>query len=406
VYAFFRSRTLGYDVYPEDYFLPNFPWQQYGGLWICDDARFARAEGMDALSALALRRITGEGASPRSNSVTTSPTSSFANSGIHHTPPVADPRTREDPHTQPQNFLPSLDGSSVSYISPSQHEGSSPIFNMGSLHATLSQNKAMRPDLSLLTDIGRKYPGFPTPLSPTLSAKDLFPSPSSDLGSPTATPRPLSPMSLDGSEMCGPSRRCTSHSFVPTVGLIDSILHAPSTVLTSLSPTSPTSPRCAMLQNMRDKQTCYSPTSTTSSNYHNAATRYIHIANGTETSTQSPISPHGMMLTYTSHRPVTSGLLGVRPLSETDVAEYRFWSPCGKRGCAFGCGGAREGEWAAAKRLFREAEDVDRKGGEGEMDGGYDAKGYRASEWAGGRKVGVDWKGFLGGCERDGVARF
>ena len=61
VYAFFRARTLGYDVYPEDHFLQNFPWQLYGGLWSCDDARFARAEPMNALTALALRRITSEG---------------------------------------------------------------------------------------------------------------------------------------------------------------------------------------------------------------------------------------------------------------------------------------------------------------------------------------------------------
>lgn len=63
VYAFFRARTLGYDVYPEDHFLQNFPWQLYGGLWSCDDARFARAEPMNALTALALRQITSEGSS-------------------------------------------------------------------------------------------------------------------------------------------------------------------------------------------------------------------------------------------------------------------------------------------------------------------------------------------------------
>lgn len=28
----FRSRTLGHDIYPEDHFLRNFPWQQFGGL--------------------------------------------------------------------------------------------------------------------------------------------------------------------------------------------------------------------------------------------------------------------------------------------------------------------------------------------------------------------------------------
>lgn len=53
---FFRSRTLGYDVYPEDHFLKNFPWQQYGGLWIVDESRFARSTSLNPLTAQALRR--------------------------------------------------------------------------------------------------------------------------------------------------------------------------------------------------------------------------------------------------------------------------------------------------------------------------------------------------------------
>ena len=64
------------------------------------------------------------------------------------------------------------------------------------------------------------------------------------------------------------------------------------------------------------------------------------------------------MLSYTSNRSVDSGLLAVRPLSEAQVAEYRFWRPCGRRACAFGCGAACEGEVAAARRLFREEEEV------------------------------------------------
>lgn len=66
------------------------------------------------------------------------------------------------------------------------------------------------------------------------------------------------------------------------------------------------------------------------------------------------------MLRYTSYRPVDSGLLAVRPLSEAQVAEYRFWRPCGRRACAFGCGEKDEGEVAAAKRLFRD-EDIVRE---------------------------------------------
>jgi hypothetical protein len=64
------------------------------------------------------------------------------------------------------------------------------------------------------------------------------------------------------------------------------------------------------------------------------------------------------MLKYTSHRPVDSGLLALKPLSEAEVAEYRFWRPCGRRSCKFGCGDKDEGEVRAARRLFRSVEDV------------------------------------------------
>ncbi|KAF2999215.1 hypothetical protein E8E13_001085 [Curvularia kusanoi] len=84
----------------------------------------------------------------------------------------------------------------------------------------------------------------------------------------------------------------------------------------------------------------------------------IQIANGTEFETESPISPTGTMLSYASNRAVDSGLLAVPALSEPQVAEYRFWVPCGRRVCGFGCGGVQEGESAAAKRLFREVESV------------------------------------------------
>jgi hypothetical protein len=88
-----------------------------------------------------------------------------------------------------------------------------------------------------------------------------------------------------------------------------------------------------------------------------------------------------------------------------------------------------EGEWAAAKRLFRDVEDIhpeESESGSGEVDAevglgfGYDGQSDRsieeekgrmeearwnASVWAGGRLV-SDWSMFLGGCDREGVARF
>lgn len=361
-----------------------------------------------------------------------------------------------EPYSQLPSYVPSLDGSSSGYVTAAQRSGSGPVYNMGSVQVALPQPQTSRPQLSLLTDVGRKYPGFPTPLSPTPSAKALWPSPAIELGSGTKTPRPLSPavrsvspMSIDGSEMCGPSRRCNSHGYehyAGNMGLIDSMIaplsppqspRSPSMPVTPTSPTHPLSPRATMFKNMLGKHAFQSlshdpvhfpistlrpsdPASSPGNSYRPTLDLSIEIANGTETSTLSPISPSGTILAYTSHRPVDSGLLGVRPLSEAQVAEYRFWRPCGKRVCAFGCGGAHEGEYAAAKRLFREVEDVAEEaesGAFGGFDGGSEStvvdseraaeeeEEYRASVWAGRRLV-TNWNMFLRGLEREGVARF
>lgn len=476
MYAFFRARTLGYDVYPEDYFLRNFPWQQYGGLWIVNEARFARAEPIDALAAQALRRITGEGASPQSGD-SWSPISQFTNSSFQHRPAMP---------VDPQNntwcqypAISSFDGSG----SMLTYEGNQPVFNMGGLNAVLSQSEASRPDLTLLTDVGRRYPGFPSPLSPTLSAKELYPTPTSDVGRAAAprvqspTVRSVSPMSIDGSNMCGPSARCMSHSyehFAGQMGLIDSVVarstsrcelrspsRAPST--SPLSPTSPTralSPRVGMLRNMATKQghrsTSRSPAVSPDKALQNSASTIgvrrdsacglnspasslcsqcihslsprlapsqatppvlpsIQIANGTEFEIGSPISPTGTMLSYTSNRTVDSGLLAVPALSEPQVAEYRFWVPCGRRVCAFGCGGAQEGKNAAAKRLFRGEEHVgvivdEIEGSEydcGEAGSLVDAQHMRFAEKKGPQNKPVgEWETFLRMRDRDvSVAR-
>lgn len=124
------------------------------------------------------------------------------------------------------------------------------------------------------------------------------------------------------------------------------------------------------------------------------------------------------MLLYTSNRNVDSGLLGVRPLSEAQVAEYRFWRPCGRRVCVLGCGGEHEGELTAAKRLFKDADEVataqpksilacDARTEANATDKHYRCEGVnvKASIWAGRRLV-TDWSQFLGGCEREGVAPF
>jgi hypothetical protein len=347
---------------------------------------------------------------------------------------------------------------------------------MGSLSAALPQPNAMQPHLSLLTDVGRKYPGFPSPLLPTMSAKEKFPTPASEVGDRLATPRPLSPavrsvspMDLDGSEMGYPSRRCDHYA---SMGLIDNVLSSPpnrsvcrTPSVSSRSITGPlsapgspsrcVSPRTAMLKKMAGKQSFpeLSPKSLNhgpslqflpgarninahpasppasvrsfSSATHSHPPPSIHIANGVESEAVSPIDPSGTMLFYTSNRSVDSGLLGVRPLSEPQVAEYRFWRPCGRRICAFGCGGAHAGETAAARRLFRQVEDVipevedENEGNDGAreyalgLDGAcddgavyesYDGK-VSTSTWAGRRLV-TDWNQFLSGCEREGIAPY
>jgi hypothetical protein len=86
------------------------------------------------------------------------------------------------------------------------------------------------------------------------------------------------------------------------------------------------------------------------------------------------------------------------------VAEYRFWSPCGRRGCAFGCSSVGEGEREAAKRLFREETCVWEGNGGNSGDEGREEE-VKKSVWAGRRLV-SDWNGFLRRCEREGVARY
>lgn len=164
--------------------------------------------------------------------------------------------------------------------------------------------------------------------------------------------------------------------------------------IASLSPTSPThpmSPRTAMLKSIAGKQAfqslshqpSVSPPSfwNPSSQYPSPPSSYmelsrppaIEISNGFETSIASPLTSSGTLLSYTSNRSVVSGLLAVKPLSEAQVAEYRFWRPCGRRACAFGCRSGSEGESRAARRLFRSVEEIreeEEKDGEDESEEG------------------------------------
>ncbi|KAF2474381.1 DUF1671-domain-containing protein [Lindgomyces ingoldianus] len=460
LYVFFRSRTLGYDVYPEDHFLRNFPWQQYGGLWVVDDARFARSDKINPLTAQALRRLTSEGSSSgygsgssRHDSMFSGGGESFNSGSFSHS--SGGPRgMRSGASTRHTSFMSSFDGTLPIASTPIKQElnALNHALDMLGMHTAqpLTQPMPTRlqpPVLSIQTGFGRKVPGYPTPISPTSSAKAWYPSPLSDAGSGIVTPRAGSPMSIDGSEVCGPAHLCLSHSYesyssqlyqtvpgtVNAKGQVkDSGCNAPgcrnrtagqefghgqdqayrvrnsssTSSGATISPTSPprtVSPRTAMLKNMVGKQTSaspkifpqktslfttipsqslssppYSPPSSVPSSTSNPnsiqslpSNPSIQISNGTETSHVSPISPAGTMLSYTSNRAPDSGLLAVKPLSEDQVAEYRFWRPCGRRSCAFGCGSKDVGEWGAARRLFKgEEEVVDDEGfGKGESEG-------------------------------------
>ncbi|KAJ8106228.1 hypothetical protein OPT61_g9676 [Boeremia exigua] len=489
VYAFFRARTLGYDVYPEDYFLRNFPWQQYGGLWVVNEARFARAEPVNALTAQALRRITGVGASPRPSD-SGRPKHYFSESSFGHQP--ARPADLQNSICSQYAPLSTVDGSVNGQFVSSDNSNTRSVLDMGvlkspllqSLKSPLLQSVVTRPDLTLLTDVGRRYPGFPTPLSPTLGAKQSYPTPTSEYGSiPAAVAaqgletRSVSPMSIDGSNMCGPSTRCMSHGyehFAEQMGNIDSILsqskrscearptsYAPPTSPLSPAASSPPrvlSPRANMMRHMATSQafrdmhnhaalpdpalqsfpdarnirrgsvvsttsfaSTFSPPSMRSLSPRSvwdkavlAAPPSVQIANGTEFETGSPISPTGTMLSYTSNRTVDSGLLAVPALSEPQIAEYRFWVPCGRRVCAFGCGGMHEGEYAAAKRLFKEVDSVEQQNtGEtheyGDEDDSYEEPQSDMAKQESRRNLGilsvakpaVEWEKFLKNKERD-----
>lgn len=102
------------------------------------------------------------------------------------------------------------------------------------------------------------------------------------------------------------------------------------------------------------------------------------------------------------------------------MAEYRFWVPCGRRTCAFGCGGAHEGESAAAKKLFKDvASVVQSTAADEEYDSGVDGgrfgdvqaeKSRQQRQFKFGSKSPTkpadEWKNFLKNKERDvSVAR-
>lgn len=181
----------------------------------------------------------------------------------------------------------------------------------------------------------------PLPLSPPYSTGKPYPNaPPEHYGS-------SSPISVDSSDTCGFPQPATHPHPLDTHNL-----SSPPTSADS----SPISPRTAMLRSLLTKQAFQSlaPHSNSHSQPHSPPCAFAAVPGprGIETCGISALSPAGTMLSYTGGRGVESGLLAVKPLTEAQVAEYRFWQACGRRACPFGCGNSDEGELEAGKRLF------------------------------------------------------
>lgn len=418
---------------------------------------------MNPLTAQALRRITGEGASPPSVAPSNSNETYLSESLNHSVGELSSNIQGMRNSSRLSSLMSSYDGSQTGPTLVAEYSAMQPVLDMTGMHPTQHYGlKRGQSGLSVQVPQGpkKKYPGYPSPISPTPTAKVLYPSPDSETGSELPTPPPASPVSMAMREGTGstPGRVPLGYEYYANsqtinqtgYGAINNARPGPNlefvteakcggASLTSPprsgtpspaspnSPNRPISPRTAMLKNVFGKQALqpishnparYPPeglqkvpstnsTNATSIHYHPQFNQgpqpcgpglnnfsssssssspnsppVIEIANGIETSTVSPISPTGTMLRYTSHRPVENGLLALRALSEAQVAEYRFWRPCGRRVCAFGCGGGNEGEVYAARKLFRDVEPV--VGGEedeyeeegtGTVDSGVDMRG-------------------------------
>lgn len=301
---------------------------------------------MNPLTAAALRRLTGEGSVTQSRH-----DSGYSSSNL--SPNLG--AIRSQTGSRRVSWMSPLDCTSAVAPSLDQHE-IGPVLSLTGMNP-LAQ--------SLPTPHRRKWQGYPSPVSPTPSARNLYPTPPSDkhYGSPR------SHMSSDDSVVCGFSHRRFSHnnqgfdidrppSHVYHPSLSTSI-HIPISPLSSDDPLSPISPKTAMLRAMYQKQVFESLThnpTTHGPRWGPAASTHTADKCGNSNSSQSPAGT--MMSYYTSERGMVDSLLAVKPLSEAQVAEYRFWQACGRRSCPFGCGESQEGEASARERLFRDVEEV------------------------------------------------
>ncbi|KAL5382798.1 hypothetical protein DPSP01_006354 [Paraphaeosphaeria sporulosa] len=88
-----------------------------------------------------------------------------------------------------------------------------PLLDMVGMHTDTSEmetppTQRTHTKLSLLTEVGRRHAGYPSALSPTSDAKQLYPSPNSEAGSGLATPRSTTPVSNSMKFVSPPSLMC------------------------------------------------------------------------------------------------------------------------------------------------------------------------------------------------------
>jgi hypothetical protein len=197
--------------------------------------------------AQALRRITSEGASTVStDSSRTNTFTASSHSDSFHQPQFSTSHGLPKGDLKPYaSLMSSLDAFLPNWIGLRPNRGGmdlDPVLDMLGMHTNASETettptKRKHAQLSLLTDLGRRYPGYPSALSPTFDAKQLFPSPGSEAGSGFATPRattpvssaiksmnPTSPMSIGSPSMSGPSDSFSAHC-APDTGLSRRLEH-------------------------------------------------------------------------------------------------------------------------------------------------------------------------------------
>jgi hypothetical protein len=172
---------------------------------------------MDPLIAQELRRITGEGTSPPTSAISATSGGSSGSGLPNHS--VNQLSTNiESMHSAASSRVASLhsnfDGVHGSAQVRPDASPMVPVLNMIGMHTQqVPETKGRKPVLYLQVPQGKRYPGYPTPVSPTTRAMQLYPSPATEASNSFTTPQAGSPMSIESPEIGGPWGYHESHGF-------------------------------------------------------------------------------------------------------------------------------------------------------------------------------------------------